>query len=508
VKQTSKNLSLLAGLAVVALGLSLYAYFGVMKAEESKEQAQAAADRLFEAAATGEKLPDGGEGPLPYFTTLTVKAKGDTTTLERQADGGWKLTSPVVAPADRAAVEQIVQELGRGKVKSTVEERPTEADLDKYGLAEPHFTLTAQARVPRPGQAPEQGEPKELKLQGGLENPFDGSSYIRKNDDPRVYQVPGATRLALNKSTYELRFKEVLALEQAKVRQLAFRSAKNRYRLARDAAGTWKLLEPVEQPADSAAVTSAVASFTSAQASAFLVDTPEERKAKGFDAPVAEVTFTLEGGETVQMRLARPHGVDAGSKLFALREGPNAPPLLAEVPEAALPYLDKAPSELRDKSVLEVKKEDVAKLSFEAPKQPALVVEKEAVASDAGQEERWMVVAPQKGPAKKFKVSAWLWALSGLKASQLGEDKPKSWAKYGLDKPARTVTLADKDGKILARLLVGKDVPDKAGFVYARGSRDQVVELEASRLAELPQTAADALEGAGPDAGTAARTPG
>ncbi|HZH02242.1 MAG TPA: DUF4340 domain-containing protein, partial [Myxococcaceae bacterium] len=97
------------------------------------------------------------------------------------------------------------------------------------------------------------------------------------------------------------------------------------------------------------------------------------------------------------------------------------------------------------------------------------------------------VIAPEKKPAQKFKVSSSLWTLEGLKASALGENKLTS-TKYGFGPMARAVTLYDRDGKSLARLELGHEVPGKAGQLYARGSRAQVLEVEAARLADLPKS--------------------
>ena len=42
----------------------------------------------------------------------------------------------------------LAQQLPSAKFKSTVEETPTDADLKKYGLKTPVFSVTAKAYVP------------------------------------------------------------------------------------------------------------------------------------------------------------------------------------------------------------------------------------------------------------------------------------------------------------------------------------------------------------------------
>jgi hypothetical protein len=121
----------------------------------------------------------------------------------------------------------------------------------------------------------------------------------------------------------------------------------------------------------------------------------------------------------------------------------------------------------------------------------------------------WNVDEPPRGKAQKWKVMAALGALQALKASDVGEANPKRWEKYGLTDTARGVTLLGGDGKELARLWLGNEVPEQPGRLYARGSSNEVLEVEASRLGDLPESVSDVLgpPPAAPDAGTASPAP-
>jgi hypothetical protein len=74
----SKNLWTLLGAAVVAAGLGLYAWFGVMKGEEKEAEKKRAAERLVQPVSR----PDGGTDTVRY-DRLVVTAKGETTELAR-----------------------------------------------------------------------------------------------------------------------------------------------------------------------------------------------------------------------------------------------------------------------------------------------------------------------------------------------------------------------------------------------------------------------------------------
>jgi hypothetical protein len=234
------------------------------------------------------------------------------------------------------------------------------------------------------------------------------------------------------------------------------------------------------------------------RALSFPKDSPEERKRLGLEAPALDATFTPEGGGAVRLRLSKV--TEGGSeKAYALREDAGGA-LLAEVPVSALGHLDKKAAELRDRTVLAFDKGLVHRLGFTQAGGGAEVVVEKAESPDAGGDD-WKVAAPEKGPAKKWKMSSVVWTLGSLKAAAFGE-KPKDWAKYGIDGRSRAATVYDAQGRVLARLQVGKDVPGKPGTVYARGTQDTVLELETQRLAELPTTVEDVLDR--PSAPTAA----
>ena len=113
--------------------------------------------------------------------------------------------------------------------------------------------------------------------------------------------------------------------------------------------------------------------------------------------------------------------------------------------------------------------------------------------------------APTQGKAKVFKLLSLLSTLDSLKAAELGESKPKAWEKYGITDTSRGAELRNKDGQVLARLWLGTEVKGKEGRVWARGSRDEVLEVESTALGELPTSVADLLDVPPPpptDAGT------
>ncbi len=119
-----------------------------------------------------------------------------------------------------------------------IEETPDEASLQKYGLAPPQFVVTAEAMV--------SGEPRTLKLEGGIENTFDGTVYLRRDGQPKVWSAEGGVRWTLQKSTFDFREKEVFGVDEAKVTKIEVKTKENQYTVERDANKAWQILKPIQ----------------------------------------------------------------------------------------------------------------------------------------------------------------------------------------------------------------------------------------------------------------------
>jgi hypothetical protein len=491
--QTGKSTLWIGGLALAAVALGLYAFFGVAKPEEQEKARKDADERLFSVHAAGERAADGGLPPDAVFTSLLIKAKGETTALEKK-DGVWAITQPVRALADGFAVDQLTGALQSSKFKDLVEENPSDQDLVKYGLKEPKLTVTGYAYIPdAEGKgADDPSRRKQVTLYGGIENSFDGSFYVRREGEKAVHSVEGGARYSLEKNTFDLRGKEVLGFEEPKVTRVAVKTQPNAYALQRASPHSWRVAAPFQEPADDTAVTGLFNAWRNERATAF--PSADAKTQALFDSPALDAQLAVEAAGTVHVRLAK---VDKA--VWALVER-GTESTLAEVPETAVSDLDKNPQDLRDKTVVAFSRDAVARVTFTKAGGPTLTAQQEK--ADGG-EETWRVTEPQKGLAKKWKLTSLLWSLSSLKATRFGDAKPKSWAKYGLDKPGRSVTLMDVDGKVLAKLDVGAPVDAKGAAVYVRGTPDAVLELDPTRLSELPTTVDDLLDTAPPEAADA-----
>lgn len=493
--QTRKILLQLVALLVVGGGLGGYAWFGIFKKDQQNAKKTDHDLRLFAPQKLDERQTDGGAAPAD-FSTVRVTVGTETTTLSK-IDGVWWITSPVRARADKLVIDGLLSHLQTAKFKDTLDEAPDAAVLAKYGLTPPQWEVEATATV--------NGEQRTVRLIGGLENLFDGSIYVRRNDEPAVYQAEGGVRFMLSRTTFDLRDKFTFAIDEPAMTGLAVKSGANDYALERDPASRqWNLVRPEREPADAPSVTSMIAGLAQERAQAFWPDSPENRREFGLEAPLFDAKVTYADGGTLRLRGAKiwrdagvgPDG-EGGDVYFGLREDPEST-TLARLGNGIM-QLDRNPSDLRDRAVVRFRRELVTKIVFhDAAAGPDVVVQRDAVDASA---ESWKVTAPRAGKAKVFKVTGALWTLGAFKALAPGEEHPKDWNKYGLGDKARWVAVFGEDGKELARLTIGFEVLGTPSAFYVRGTRDQVLQSDGSRFGEFPFRLSDVLDEPGVDGG-------
>lgn len=448
-RQRTRLLATLGATVALAGGVATYAYHGVFVAEREEAAKKEAEDRLlaFEKDAV---------------TKLSVTARGETTVLERR-DGTWTLAAPVAAAADAYAVDALLDRLAAAKRKGTVKDG---ADPARFGLAAPAIRVAA-------------GTPAgEATLEVGAANDFDGSLFVRTGGT-RIASVEGSLRFALEKTPFDLREKRPWTFDAAAVRRIRVEGTDPAWAAERDGEG-WKLAAPIAERADAAAVDRILNALRNLRATAIPAEAGADGAPFGLAAPRAAVTLDLEGGATLRLALGET-GAGADRKVFA-RAGDG---FVAEVAGRVLEDVGPGLFELRDKTIIAFAREDVARVEFAGEETFAVARKKEGQPA----EETFTLVEPRTAKAKRWKLGGALHTLSGLKAAAWADEDARDPAKYGLDRPRRTITVMGGDGRELARLLVGS-LDGERYHVQAAGS-PRVALVDKARIDELPARIAD-----------------
>jgi len=472
-KQTTKTLLGLLVLLLVAGAIGGAALW-TGKDEQKKADAKEKSEKLF-------------DFDKSQVRELRLSKEGQLVARMEKGDKGWKLAEPVRADGDDTAVDSLVGTLSALKQKKDLGE---EKDLKSFGLDQPRLEVAVKL-----------DGGKDVGLQVGIDNGFDGTLYVKKLGDATVRVIDAYQKASFEKTAFDLRDKRVARLDDgAEVKRIEATGVKWPYTLEKD--GTvWKL---GGAPADGAAADRIASAVKSLRATAVASEAAKSLKEFGLDKPRATIRLSVVAGKDTYTRMVQIGQAKSGAstKTFAKRDDS---PVVYEVDKQILADVEKEAFDLQNKDLVHLDREAVRKVVFESPPGKVEITRVKNLPEDGGvADEVFTVVAPQQGPAKKWKVSSALYAIASLRAT--GFEGPlaaaKDLARYGLDKP-RTVTLLGEGDKVLARVRIGAE---KDGKRYAVSDGfGKLVRVEKSTVDDWPWSVADALETPTPTTGQASK---
>ncbi len=239
----------------------------------------------------------------------------------------------------------------------------------------------------------------------------------------------------------------VLAVDKAKAKEISLAAAgAETIRLVKEGSG-WKVAAPFSAPADASAVESMLTSLEKLEADEVVVEQAANPAEYGLDKASRTVTAVVEGAPAP---LAVEFGAKSpdGSSVYARTAG-SAKVYL--VPQWVEGTFDKKPFDLRDRDLLHVKRDDVRSLEVSGPEGSYTLAR-----TDAGE---WAFTKPVPTRAGRWSVDGLLGTVENLRMDSVAAEAATDLEPFGLDAPARSVSLVLKDGSTRA-LEIGAPAPD------------------------------------------------
>jgi hypothetical protein len=395
-------------------------------------------------------------------TVAAVAAKGPDE---------WHLTAPLAAPADREAISGLLEKLRGARVKEFVTDAPRRAA--EYGLDRPtRLTLEAGEAATRTVRT----------LRFGKALPDRQGVYAQREGEPSVFLVEEDLWKAVPGSAAALRDKSVFAYDRGKLERVEVESPKGKVALALQD-GKWHITAPVALRADEGAVSEWLYRARDLRAQDFVAEDAKRLAVHGLDRPQVRLTVWEKEAKEPKTLLLGP--ARTKDRAYATALGAGAVPVVA-VDAKALDELARGVSELRDRSLAEAfDTKDVARITIQ---RPTVTLTLDRTGSG---EQDWQLSAPRKGKARGGRVSELLWTLRNLKWKTLVSEQGWDPVRYGLEAGATTVTLAGKDDRTIAALVVGKQ---EADLTYVRvPGQPALYAIESTLLRDLPATPEELL---------------
>ncbi len=359
---------------------------------------------------------------------------GDSTVLKKDKDG-WKITEPVMTAAQESEASGIANALAQLDLVRVIDENPS--NLVDYGLGAPRVEIQFKA----------EGDKDFKTLYVGQKTPTGANVFAKKNNDKKVFTIASFQDQTFNRSTFDLRDKTVVKVDRDKVDHVEIDADNKTLELAKTG-NDWKLLKPLQAPADTAAAEGLVGKVQSAQMKSIVTDnvTPADLKKYGLDKPVASVTLGL-GSAKASLLLGGKSGDGAVYAKDASK------PLVMTVDASLVDDLKKGPDDYRKRDLFAFRAYDTTHIEFARGGQT--IAFDKIKSAKPEEEDKWRRVGASTD-ADKEKMSVLLAKLESLRATAFVD----STAKTGLDMPVLTVTAKYDDGKKEEHVTFGKSGTD------------------------------------------------
>jgi len=250
---------------------------------------------------------------------LTVEGDSGVVTLAKSGSD-WRMTAPIEARADFAAVEGALQRLSSTQMQGIVEESDADgADLGQYGLARPTGTITVSA-----------GSSQATLTLGRTDNAL---VFARDSSRPVVFTVAPTIRDDVIRTVADFRRKDLFDGRSFTTTRAELTRGEETLVLEKsegeDGTTTW-------HKAEGGTVETTTAEDVLSKVTAVRAESFESRAPAALDAPVLTVTITYGEDRTETVTFGR-----SGDDAFAARAGePGAARIDAATLDEVLTALD------------------------------------------------------------------------------------------------------------------------------------------------------------------------
>jgi hypothetical protein len=449
--------------AVVLLVLGAYLWLVDLPRERAAQKTSEQADKLLAVDTSAA-------------TSLALTTAGSMITLTKDQAEVWQILSPLHTTADQAAVRSLLMSMNDAHRQRVIDEHPTA--LNRYGLAPAALSLRmtiggVEHRVDFGDDSPVGSSAYAQVL------PVAGGGAVAGGSLAPVLLVPLEVKKSVSKSLFDLRKKELVNLAAADVTEVELRYPDQSPPLIRmerqalQAASTghpvsdWEVVVPIRAAADDEIVNELVKQVRTMRATAIL-DMGKAEKLATLKRLKAEITLRT-GAQSVSVRFYLPFGEEAAYAVTT----PEAP--LYQVDRQNVLQFEKSLFDLRDKRVVQVKRETIQGLRVARP--------------DGGYQltkrgDEWLYKEQPLSKEASTKLNKFLDALWQAKVEKIAGDSASAWPKLGLDVGAITITLFSGDNSAIQPVVVmlGKK---EGELLYLRRGNEVESYITSTPLTEL-----------------------
>lgn len=225
--------------------------------------------------------------------------------------------------------------------------------------------------------------------------------------------------------------------------------------LLRKSGDVWRVIEPLDAPADEITVKNLLNTIAECEVKREL-DNATDLKQFGLDPPFVTLELKLKDRELPAVAVGK--NTPVGFSAYLQRLDDKKVRLTTSAFRAGL---DKQVKDLRDKAILNFTDDDVQRFSL---------VRTDGTISLSRKDGQWVIEQPGNYPADGPTVRSFLSTLRTMRALDFPDDKPTNLSPYGLDQPRLRIVLFLGKDQAEKHVLIGGENPEKKTEIYVQTS--------------------------------------
>ena len=404
--------------ALVLIVLVGYLYFFEMR----KESEKAKKENIF---------PTINEGQI---NEIILKYPSSTVVCQKDGGSWFILKDSKRFKADDKVIGSVIENISKIKIDKVASETLT--DLSEFGLVTPEAEVIAKT--------PE----KEYRILIGGESPVGSGKYIQVDKDSRILVVSRSSVWEfLSNSANDLRDKQVLSLNEGKIKRIRFKWKDSSFEIERNN-GSWIGKDiPDYVDIDQSRVWAILRTFVNLKIDNFENDEPNNLAAYGLDKPIAEIDL-FQYGKPVRVSFGNKK--ESGDYYVKLDLDNSA----YSISEFVLRQIPESVNDIRVRRIVKLDAEEVRGVEINRGDNKISILK---------EGNKWKLGGDNSKKVDESKVGELIADIGSLEVEEFVDDNPKDLTSYGLDKPEIVLTVLEADKK--KTLLFGKKENKK---VYAK----------------------------------------
>ena len=388
-----------------------------------------------------------------------VIQNGDEKIELKRSGNKWRLEAPIKDQADRAAIDNLINDIENWRKTATIPAKEIEANksqLNEYGLNKPKLRLKLIG-ADMPGE-----------ILFGKDAALEGQLYVRLGNSNNVFIAAQTLKNDVSKKAEDFRDRKLTELTTAQIARAVLKTPAGEIELIKKNEH-WQIVKPLQARGDNQKIGDLLAQVTNARIQQFIADDRGDLHAYGLAEPRGSLTIFKQDDKQGQM--LQIGGVPEKNKdQLYVRFLPRGE--VYTLPKTLQEILNTVPNDLRDRHLVRIDTNILDRITIEGTGKPKLILARKG--------EAWTIASGNNQPANSDEAQRLINTLNNEQVVKFVEDTAANLAKYGLDKPPTQLTFSSFASENTAETAAGEHPFLTLSFGKAEG--DQVY----ARVGEEP----------------------